>query len=133
MRVSFDMDDTLVCRSTRGPCEAESFPAVLCRLPGEPFRLAHSGTAEERLQHLGLDLDLHVGDFEGVLMEGKQHDGFPVVVVSPNDEGWAGRVLPALDGGDDCMKNYDRRLKDARPREGQGSGPRRAFRDHKRS
>src|SRR5215472_8649622 len=38
MRVSFDIDDTLACRSPKGPREAGRLPAVFCRWFGEPLR-----------------------------------------------------------------------------------------------
>ena len=41
-------------------------------------------------------IGLHVDDSPGVAMEGEAH-GFRVVVVSPDDERWAGRVLEAVD------------------------------------
>lgn len=37
-------------------------------------------------------IDLHVDDSDGVRMEGERH-GFPVVIVTPEDEGWVDRVL----------------------------------------
>jgi hypothetical protein len=40
------------------------------------------------------DIDLHVDDSEGVKSEGHDH-GFRVVVVRPDDENWAQRVLDA--------------------------------------
>ncbi|UZE84657.1 hypothetical protein [Pseudomonas viciae] len=40
------------------------------------------------------DIDLHVDDSEGVQIEGYDH-GFRVVVVRPDDENWAQRVLDA--------------------------------------
>ena len=40
-------------------------------------------------------IDLHVDDSEGVQMEGDAH-GFRVVVVRPEDERWAQRVLHAV-------------------------------------
>jgi len=40
------------------------------------------------------DIDLHVDDSEGVQIEGQDH-GFRVVVVRPDDENWARRVLDA--------------------------------------
>lgn len=40
------------------------------------------------------DIDLHVDDSDGVRLEGRQH-GFRVVVVDPQDEGWAKKVLDA--------------------------------------
>lgn len=41
------------------------------------------------------DIDLHVDDSEGVQIEGDDH-GFRVVVVHPEDEGWAHKVLDAV-------------------------------------
>ncbi|MBX9407303.1 hypothetical protein K5E40_16635 [Pseudomonas baetica] len=41
------------------------------------------------------DIDLHVDDSEGVRTEGHDH-GFRVVVVHPEDENWAQRVLDAV-------------------------------------
>ena len=41
-------------------------------------------------------IGLHVDDSPGVAMEGEAH-GFRVVVVSPEDERWTGRVLEAVD------------------------------------
>lgn len=41
------------------------------------------------------DIDLHVDDSEGVKLEGHDH-GFRVVVVRPDDERWAQRVLEAV-------------------------------------
>ncbi len=41
------------------------------------------------------DIDLHVDDSEGVQLEGIDH-GFRVVVVDPQDEQWAQRVLDAV-------------------------------------
>lgn len=41
------------------------------------------------------DIDLHVDDSEGVKIEGYDH-GFRVVVVRPDDENWAQRVLDAV-------------------------------------
>lgn len=41
------------------------------------------------------DIDLHVDDSEGVKLEGRDH-GFRVVVVHPEDENWAQRVLEAV-------------------------------------
>lgn len=40
------------------------------------------------------DIDLHVDDSEGVQIEGRDH-GFRVVVVNPQDENWAQKVLQA--------------------------------------
>lgn len=41
------------------------------------------------------DIDLHVDDSEGVQIEGYDH-GFRVVVVRPDDEQWAQKVLEAV-------------------------------------
>jgi hypothetical protein len=41
------------------------------------------------------DIDLHVDDSEGVQIEGHDH-GFRVVVVNPQDELWAQKVLEAV-------------------------------------
>ena len=41
-------------------------------------------------------IDLHVDDSEGVGQEGERH-GFAVVVVSPEDVGWAVRVLEVVE------------------------------------
>ena len=41
------------------------------------------------------DIDLHVDDSEGVRIEGHDH-GFRVVVVHPQDESWAQKVLDAV-------------------------------------
>ena len=40
-------------------------------------------------------IDLHVDDSEGVKIEGHEH-GFRVVVVRPDDENWAQRVIDAV-------------------------------------
>jgi hypothetical protein len=40
-------------------------------------------------------ISLHVDDSDGVRMEGERH-GFRVVVLSPDDEGWAEKVLAAV-------------------------------------
>lgn len=42
-------------------------------------------------------IDLHVDDSDGVRMEGERH-GFTVLVVPPDDDGWADRVLKAVGG-----------------------------------
>jgi hypothetical protein len=42
-------------------------------------------------------IGLHVDDSPGVAIEGEVH-GFNVVIVSPDDESWASRVLRAVDG-----------------------------------
>lgn len=43
------------------------------------------------------DIDLHVDDSEGVLMEGDDH-GFRVALVCPKDQHWARKVLEAASG-----------------------------------
>lgn len=45
---------------------------------------------------LAFDIDLHVDDSEGVRIEGVEH-GFRVVVVDPQDESWARKVLAAAE------------------------------------
>lgn len=40
-------------------------------------------------------IDLHIDDSEGVRLEGKTH-GFQVLVISPDDEDWADKVLNAV-------------------------------------
>jgi hypothetical protein len=41
-------------------------------------------------------IDLHVDDSEGVRIEGERH-GFAVLVVAPDDETWAARILGAVE------------------------------------
>jgi hypothetical protein len=41
-------------------------------------------------------IDLHVDDSDGVRLEGERHD-FRVVVVGPDDAGWAEKVLAATE------------------------------------
>lgn len=50
--------------------------------------------ASAKLQYLGLYV-LHVDESEGVQIEGYDH-GFRVVVVRPDDEQWADKVLEAV-------------------------------------
>ncbi len=42
-------------------------------------------------------IDLHVDDSEGVRLEGERY-GFAVIVVRPDDDGWAERVRAAIAG-----------------------------------
>jgi hypothetical protein len=149
MRISFDVDETLVCRKTIVPTEDGGLHAAVHRWFGEPLRrgtralveqLRRRGcsiwiyTSSERtpfhirlwllLHGIRIDgvvngerhrselssrrfarlpskyppafgIDLHVDDSEGVRMEGETH-GFRVVVVRPDDEDWAQRVLDAV-------------------------------------
>ena len=149
MRVSFDVDDTLVLHGRDVPAETERFPAFIHRRFCEPLRIGtcaliqelrrrgcsiwiyttsgrkpfsirlwlwmhgiridgvvnderhrkelgrHSFTRPPSKYPPGFEIDLHVDDSEGVLMEGKEH-GFRVVVVQPDDEDWAQRVLEAV-------------------------------------
>jgi hypothetical protein len=66
---------------------------------------------EETVGHRGpskyppaFGIALHVDDSVGVAMEGAAH-GFRVLVVSPDDEHWADRVLTAVDAirGNPCV------------------------------
>jgi hypothetical protein len=41
-------------------------------------------------------IDLHIDDSEGVRLEGKRH-GFDVLVISPDDLGWAERIVEEID------------------------------------
>ena len=151
MRVSFDVDDTLVLHGHDSTPERGLFPGVVRVWFGEPLRrgtrslvselrrrgcsiwiytssgrtpfrirlwmLLHGirvdgvvNDARHRRQLAGrrfsrlpskyppaFDIDLHVDDSEGVLMEGREH-GFRVLVVSPEDERWTERVLDAVRG-----------------------------------
>ncbi|HVX61642.1 MAG TPA: hypothetical protein VHC19_13600 [Pirellulales bacterium] len=47
MRISFDIDDTLVCRSAEIPVEPGRFPALACRWFGEPLRLGTRSLVRE--------------------------------------------------------------------------------------
>ena len=148
-RISFDVDETLVCHCAEVPTEEGVFPRLIHRWFGEPLRhgacslireLRRRGCSvwiyttsgrtpfyirrwlllygirvdgivnSERHRH-GLarhgfsrlpskyppafGIHLHVDDSEGVRMEGDAH-GFRVVVVRPEDERWAQRVLDAV-------------------------------------
>lgn len=150
MRVSFDLDDTLICYGTGTPREPR--PAWYWRAiaSDEPLRrgaralmrslrdrgcelwvyttshrpplsvklwLRSYGVRVRRVvnqdvhdRHLrrtpsdyppsknprAFGIDLHVDDSDGVRVEGEQHS-FRVVVVSPDDEAWAGKVLAAVE------------------------------------
>ena len=143
LRVSFDIDDTLVC-GPRVPTE-QHVPLLYRRRYPEPLRkgsrnllqalqkngcrlwvYTSSGRPASYLQGLfgsfgvklegvvnqarheevvgrrgpskfppAFNIGLHVDDSEGVAMEARAH-GFHVVVVSPDDERWAERVLSAV-------------------------------------
>jgi hypothetical protein len=144
MRVSFDIDDTLVC-SPDVPAEqhvplwrrlwySETLRAGTKALMGELNRrrcevwlyttsyrsprylrgwfrcmgVPISGVVNQTIHESvvgrrgpskyppAFGIDLHVDDSEGVEQEGQRH-GFEVVVVSPRDQGWAARVLAAVD------------------------------------
>ena len=147
MRVSFDVDDTLVCRQPGTPTEVECFRII--RWFSEPLRRGTRALIQElrrrgcsvwiytsslrspfhirlwlflhgirvdgvinddrhrrelscrRFQPLpskyppAFGIDLHVDDSEGVRMEAEEH-GFRVVIVRPDDNHWAQKVLDAL-------------------------------------
>ena len=148
MRISFDLDETLVCRQTRVAAE-EGWASLLQRESGDPLRrgsralfgqlrkrgcsiwiyttsgrpayrirlwlwlhgLRVDGIVNEEIHRRTLagrrfsrlpskyppafGIDLHVDDSEGVQMEGQTH-GFRVLIVRPEDETWAQRVLDAV-------------------------------------
>jgi hypothetical protein len=144
LRVSFDIDDTLVCGA--GVPSEQLVPFLYRRRYPEPLRkgarallrsldargcrlwlYTSSGRPAAYLsgwfRSLGIRLEgvvnqerhtevvgcrgpsklpsafgigLHVDDSEGVAMEARAH-GFRVLVVSPQDERWAERVLGAVD------------------------------------
>jgi len=152
MRISFDVDDTLVLRGAHAQSEPTRLLGFLGCWCGEPLRrgtgslmreLRRRGCAiwiytssgrtpfgirlwlllhgiridgvinDERhrraLEGRGFSrmpskyppafgIDLHVDDSEGVRMEGDER-GFRVLVVNPRDEGWAERVLEAIQPG----------------------------------
>jgi len=146
MRVSFDVDDTLVCREPGAPPDVEHrfsrwFSEPLSRgtralvqelrhrgcsiwiytsslrspfhirlwlflhgirvdgvVNDDRHRRKLSGRRFERLPSKyppAFDIDLHVDDSEGVRMEAEEH-GFRVVIVRPDDDHWAQKVLDAL-------------------------------------
>ncbi len=150
MRISFDLDDTLICYRTGTPCEPP--PAWYWRFltTGEPLRfgarslmrtlrsrgcelwvyttshrspgsvrlwlrsygirvarVVNQDVHERYLRRSSRDyppsknpgafgIDLHIDDSDGVWLEGKLH-GFRVVVVAPDDETWAEKVLAAVE------------------------------------
>lgn len=149
MRISFDIDETLVCRRNNVPVEPRRLPWIFHRWLGEPLRrgtrslvqqLQQRGcgvwiyTTSERtscqiwlwlfLHGIRVDgvvnaerhrrelsshrfsrppskyppafgINLHVDDSEGVRLEGDEH-GFRVIIVRPDDEDWAQKVLEAV-------------------------------------
>jgi len=149
MRISFDLDDTLICFQTGVPQERR-LPWYLRWLTrDEPLRLGTVDLMRElrrrgwevwiyttsnrrpaavrrwlRFHGIRIDgfinqdnhnaylrrsrpdrppsknpaafgIDLHVDDSDGVRMEGDQH-GFHVVVVTPDEQDWADKVLQAV-------------------------------------
>ena len=150
MRISFDLDDTLICYGANTPCEPR--PLWLWRMltTGEPLRqgarllmqtlsiqgcdlwiyttsprspasvrlwlwsygiwvrrVVNRDAHDRELRRVphafppsknpaAFGIDLHVDDSEGVRIEGDRH-GFRVVVVAPEDESWATKVLSAVD------------------------------------
>jgi hypothetical protein len=149
MRISFDIDDTLVCRGLPLSVESGYLPRFVLQRLCEPLRggtralvneLRRRGCSvwiyttsgrtpfqiqlwlflhgirvdgivnDERHRHelsgrrflrlpskypLAFGIDLHVDDSEGVRMEGDDH-GFRVVVVRPEDQHWAEKILQAV-------------------------------------
>jgi len=150
MRVSFDLDDTLILHGRDTETEPGRFPLFIHRRLCEPLRSGTIALTLE-LQRRGcsiwiyttsgrkpssirlwlwmhgiridgivndkrhretvasrkfarmpskyppaFEIDLHVDDSEGVLMEGREH-GFRVVVVQPDDKNWSQKVLEAVD------------------------------------
>ena len=150
MRISFDIDGTLVCPGVEMPAEVGRLPNFIQRRFAEPLRrgtgsLVHelhrrghsiwiytsSGRTpfqirlwlflhgirvdgivnDDRHRHElavrrfsrlpskyppAFGIDLHVDDSEGVRMEGDEH-GFRVIVIQPDDQSWARKVLEAVD------------------------------------
>lgn len=100
VRISFDIDDTLACQPHHSAAEDSKLPECVHRWLGEPLRHGHalaargSSNAPSKLP-TAFDIDLHVDDSEGVQIEGYDH-GFRVVVVRPDDEPWAHKVLEAV-------------------------------------
>ena len=157
MRISFDIDDTLVIRNSSLPRESGLLPGFLHKRFGEPlrqgtielFRELHRRrceiwiyTTSERtswqirrwlwlygIQVAGIvngekhrkalalcnpplfiskyppafNIDLHVDDSEGVKMEGDAKQ-FCVIVVKPDDEFWAEKVLNAVQTFPSCKQ-----------------------------
>lgn len=150
MRISFDIDDTLVCIHGDTPKERGLMPGFIQAWLSEPLRRGtrslfrelrrrgfsiwiyttslrtpfqirfwlmlhglrvdgivndgrHRAQREDhRFQRLpskyppAFGIDLHVDDSEGVRLEGEVH-GFGVIIVRPDDEQWARRVLDAAE------------------------------------
>lgn len=100
VRISFDIDDTLACQPHHSAAEDSKLPECVHRWLGEPLRNGHAlaarglSNAPSKLP-TAFDIDLHVDDSEGVQIEGYDH-GFRVVVVRPDDEQWAHKVLEAV-------------------------------------
>lgn len=150
MRISFDLDDTLICYGSETPCENPprwyrrvfttkeplrlGTPSLMNQLEVQGWELWIFTTSnrkpravrrwlksygiridgvinqtiyDEHNQRVGFyrppsknpaafGIDLHVDDSEGVQLEGIEH-GFRVVVVSPDDDQWAAKVLTATE------------------------------------
>ena len=150
MRISFDVDDTLVCYQPGVACEPCRVPWYLKPWYKEPLRKGALALMTQLIKdgwdvgiyttsyretyylkrflkvygiHLSFAINqrmheeiaqaegrsgfpskfprlfgiaLHVDDSEGVALEGKAHN-FSVVVVRPEDEQWAEKVLQAAD------------------------------------
>lgn len=145
MRISFDLDDTLICQRAGTPCEprppwyrrlltsdeplrlgtcslvrslraggwevwvyttSHRPPAMVRRwLRSYGVRVARVINQDDHERHLprttgrrpsknpaAFGIDLHVDDSDGVRLEGERHH-FRVVVVAPDDPGWAEKVL----------------------------------------
>ena len=157
MRISFDLDDTLICYREGTRCEPRPLwyrrlfatreplrlgaPSLMhalsargwevCiyttsfRSPGSVRRwllsygvrvvlVINQATHDRRVRLSTVDhspskhpaifgIDLHVDDSDGVRLEGKRH-GFRVVVVAPDDDGWAEKVLAAADAIETALK-----------------------------
>lgn len=161
MRISFDIDNTLICIHDHAPQERGLAPLFLHRRLCEPLRqgtrvlfqelrrrgfsiwiyttsgrtpfqiwlwlflhgLRADGVVNEQRHRTELvgrrfarfpskyppafGIDLHIDDSEGVRLEGEEH-GFRVLVVRPENEGWAKLVLEAaeqvMNGGKACPK-----------------------------
>ncbi len=61
----------------------------------QPCLTAHGMSNAPSKYPPAFDIDLHVDDSEGVQIEGKDH-GFRVVVVHPEDDRWAQKVLDSV-------------------------------------